>query len=330
MKALIEKYLSGRSSADEQRQLLNWLRKGDHLVDFRDVEEQWRSAAIDRETPEVSKEAWSSLQGVLLRQTQQRLQRSKYYLRVFQYAAIVLVVMFIAAVGVRLIGVDIVQENRYNTVQADAGQIAKVVLPDQTEIWLNSGSTIRYDHDFGFSNRIVDLKGEAYFSVARDPNQPFIVTGSDIHVQVLGTKFNISAYPQDENFSVTLEEGSVELVSDRYADFSKKIEPGELAVFNKVHQSYQVDRVNVELYTSWKEGMIHIYNLPLEEVVKKLEKRYNQKFHLDDEVKSLRYTYTIKNEALSDILQLMETITPIDAIQEGEVISLKYNKNKLK
>jgi ferric-dicitrate binding protein FerR (iron transport regulator) len=147
---------------------------------------------------------------------------------------------------------------------------------------------------------------------------------------VLGTRFNVSAYPEDKNFNVTLEEGSVELISDRYKNFSKKIEPGELAVFNKENRTYLVEKVNVELYTSWKEGMIHLYNLPLAEVVQKLEKRYNQKFQLDDEVKLLRYTYTIKNEPLSDILRLMETITPIDVIQEGEVISLKYNKNKLK
>tara|TARA_R110002050_G_scaffold116333_1_gene232710 strand:+ start:2486 stop:3478 length:993 start_codon:yes stop_codon:yes gene_type:complete len=330
MKTLIEKYLSGKSSADEQRQLLHWMRQGDHLKGFRTVKQQWESDAFHGETPEISKEAWSSLQGILLQQTQRRLQRSTRYLRVFQYAAIFLVIVFIAAVSARLVGVNQGRETRYNTVQADAGQIARVVLPDQTEVWLNSGSSIKYSNDFAFSDRNVELVGEAYFSVTKNPDQPLIVSGSDIQVRVLGTKFNVSAYSEDKNFSVTLEEGSVELISDRYKNFSKKIEPGELAVFNKEHKTYLVEKVNVELYTSWKEGMIHIYNLPLEEVVKKLEKRYNQKFQLDDEVKRLRYTYTIKNETLSDILRLMETITPIDVIQEGEVISLKYNKNKLK
>ena len=90
----------------------------------------------------------------------------------------------------------------------------------------------------------------------------------------------------------------------------------------------QISKVNTVLYTSWKDGIINIYNLPLSQVVMKLEKRYNQKFDVDKEIENLPYTFTIKTENLHHILSLMEKITPLDAIQEGNVIKLKYNKFK--
>ena len=86
--------------------------------------------------------------------------------------------------------------------------------------------------------------------------------------------------------------------------------------------------VNTGLFTSWKDGIINIYNMPLSELVIKLEKRYNQKFEVDNEIKNLPYTFTIKNEKLSNILSLMEKITPVDVVQSGNVIELRYNQQK--
>ena len=104
--------------------------------------------------------------------------------------------------------------------------------------------------------------------------------------------------------------------------------PGELACFNKEKKNLTVSSVNTGLFTSWKDGIINIYNLPLSEVVIKLEKRYNQRFMIDKPIRNLPYTFTIKNENLNSILSLMEKITPVDAVQRGNIIELKYNKDK--
>ena len=89
-----------------------------------------------------------------------------------------------------------------------------------------------------------------------------------------------------------------------------------------------VSEVNTSRYTSWKDGIINFYNLNLEEVVMRLETRYNQKFEYDAEVKDNLYTFTIKNEPLHEILRLMENITPIKAEQKDELITIKLDKNK--
>jgi ferric-dicitrate binding protein FerR (iron transport regulator) len=106
--------------------------------------------------------------------------------------------------------------------------------------------------------------------------------------------------------------------------------PGEMASFSKVKKELAIATVNTNLYTSWKDGLINIYNLPLSELVIKLEKRYNQKFEVDEAIKSMPYTFTIKNEDLSSVLSLMEKITPVVAIQDKNVIKLKHNKTKLR
>ncbi|MGV8090394.1 MAG: FecR family protein [Mangrovibacterium sp.] len=326
MKEIIEKYLSGKTNEQEHHQLLNWIRKNNHLKDFQHIKRDWESDVLLKEFPENSKEKWNLLQGQLLRETYIQLQKSKFYLKIFQYAAIFIAFVLMTAVGIKWISTDSGRNNHYSMVKADAGQIANVILPDQTQVWLNSGSFIRYNNEFASTNREIELVGEAYFQVSKNPQLPLIVTGSPVRVKVLGTKFNVSAYPDDNLFKVVLEEGKVELRSDVYKDLKKELVPGELAAFNKESKELTIEKVNVELHTAWRDGIINIYNLPLDEVVVKLSKRYNQKFEVDKEVKQIRYTYTIKNESLSDVLRLMETITPIVAVQKGEIINLKYSK----
>lgn len=327
MKTIIRKYLSGRSSENDRNELLNWMRKEDHLSKFQHEKVEWESEAVNEPMALPSRESWNSLQNQLLQQTGKKLERTAYALRLFRYAAIFLVVLSVSAIAYFYSG-DTVNSEIYTTVKAENGQIANVLLPDNTEIWLNSGSTLTYSNKFSKMNRDVKLFGEAFFNVTKNPKLPLIVKGSKIEVKVLGTKFNVSAYPEDNLFNVVLEEGKVELSSSDFKNFKHTMASGELASFDKTSNKLDVKSVNTGLYTSWKNGIVNIYNLPLEEVVVKLAKRYNQKFEVDEAVKSLRYTYVIKNEPLGEVLQIMETITPISVVQEGDIMKLKYNSRK--
>ncbi|HAZ02601.1 MAG: hypothetical protein A2W90_16175 [Bacteroidetes bacterium GWF2_42_66] len=326
MKSIIRKYLSGNSSEEEKQNILNWMRKDGNLVDFQQEKVKWEMGAIREEMSLTSRESWNSLQNQLLQQTQQKLQRTLVYMRFFKYAAIILVLLSVSAAGFFAINNFSKSEKIITTIRAEKGQIANVVLPDSTEIWLNSGSILKYNNNFSLTNRDVELVGEAFFSVTKNKKLPMVVKGSKIEVKVLGTRFNVSAYPEDNLFNVTLEEGEIELMSSGSKNFSKFMSPGELASFDKKSNDLNIKTVNTDMYTSWKNGIINIYNLPLEEVIVKLSKRYNQKFEIDSELKSLRYTYVIKNEPLSEVLQIMETITPIKVSQEGDIIKLKYSE----
>jgi transmembrane sensor len=149
-------------------------------------------------------------------------------------------------------------------------------------------------------------------------------------VKVLGTKFNVSAYPSSANIDVVLESGKVELLSTAVESFQYQLKPGERATFDKSNRGLNVSNVNTAKYTSWKDGMINIYNQPLEELVKRLETRYNQKFRYSETLKDYHFTFTIKNETLDETIKLMEKIAPVKAVQKEDIIEFKLDEKRKK
>lgn len=327
MKLSINKYLSGISSNDEMRKLLSWLReKEENREKYRQEKAEWEEKTVNEEMPLHFQHNWSAIQNKILHQSEYKLTRTKNRLRYFSYAASIIVIFTLAAAGIYVHRYDQPSTPTITTVKAAPGQIANVILPDSTEIWINSDSYIQYNSNFASTNRDVKLVGEAFFSVAHNKNLPLVVSGSKVHVKVLGTRFDVAAYPDDNIFSVALERGKVELSSPDMKNFDYLLKPDHVAIYNKQTNELNIKRANINLYTSWKDGLIQIYNLPLSEVVVKLSKRYNQKFKIDPRIESLHYTFTIKNEPLAEVLNMMKTITPIDVVQKGDIIELKYKK----
>lgn len=330
MKSTIKKYLSGKSSEKEQKELLEWIRKDNHLAEFQDSRKEWKNEIANEAIPSDYQESWNNIQNILFGRMQSELQRTRRTLNFLRYAAIFVVLISIPTLALFFSQTSPSIPLTYTTVAADLGQISKVVLPDSSVIWINSGSTIRYNNQFSETNRDIDLIGEAFFQVTKNADQPLTVSSEDLRIKVLGTEFSVSAYPEEKYIQVVLEKGKIELTSSLQSNFIQEMKPGEMASFNKVKKELLVSTVNTELYTSWKDGLINVYNLPLNEVVIKLGKRYNQQFMIDDEIKNLPYTFTIKNENLNSILSLMEQITPVDAIQHDNVIELKYKRKPMK
>ncbi|HLN74351.1 MAG TPA: FecR domain-containing protein [Prolixibacteraceae bacterium] len=328
MRFIIKKYLSGNSSEKEQKTLLDWMRHEDHRAEFEAVKNEWQQEVIHQAIPMQYEQSWNNIQVAILGNTQVSLQRAQRTLYLFRIAAILVVLLLIPSLVFFYTQKKEDTPLTYTTVTADLGQISKVLLPDSSVIWINSGSTIKYNNRFSASNRDIDLVGEAFFKVHKNKELPLIVNSQDLNVKVLGTEFCVSSYPEENTIHVILEKGKVELSSDINDDFRQEMKPGEMAIYNKEKKSLSLSTVNTGLYTSWKDGMINIYNLPLSELVIKLERRYNQKFIVDEAIKNLPYTFTIKNEDLHSVLRLMEKITPVDAIQKGNIIELRYNKSK--
>jgi ferric-dicitrate binding protein FerR (iron transport regulator) len=331
MKSNIYKYLSGKSSVSEQKELLDWLRRENHIAEFQKIKREWTDEISKEELPPEYHQNWSELQSTIHQKMQSELRGVKRNLNFFRYAAIFILLISVPSIIylLQFKSNSIAQPLVYTTVAADFGQISKVVLPDSTTIWVNSGSTLTYNNQFSSSNRDIKLIGEAYFKVTKNKNLPLIIRSGNLIVKVLGTEFCVSAYPEEKNIKVVLEKGKVELHSSVNSNFMQEMNPGEMASFDKEKKELLISYVNTSLYTSWKDGLINIYNLRLSELVIKLEKRYNQKFLVDEAIKNLHYTFTIKNEDLNSVLRLMEKITPVDAIQREDAIELKYNKTKV-
>ncbi len=173
---------------------------------------------------------------------------------------------------------------KMNTVVIPYGNHSKILLSDGTKVWLNAGSRLIYPSRFVDKTREVFLIGEAFFDVSKNEKQPFIVKTPDIQIKVLGTQFNMSAYPDDNIVQTVLIEGSVEvgLLNSGIFDRDVQLEPGQLANFNKQNKNTNVYNVDTDYYISWKQGYLSFYNSDLSRVVKKLERYFDVRFRYEN------------------------------------------------
>jgi transmembrane sensor len=192
------------------------------------------------------------------------------------------------------------------TVSTPYGARTNFKLPDGSEVWLNSGSSISFPRRYGEIRDVV-LKGQAYIQVLKD-GKPFIVKTGYGNVEVMGTSFDVKAY-SGENFETTLVEGSVKVKNN--TNNVANLKPGQQAVITQ-NNEFSLQEVNTELITSWREGKLMFVKEPFENVAHELERWYNVKIELQGEkLKKLGYTGTIEMETFSEVLQLINTTTPI-------------------
>ena len=136
------------------------------------------------------------------------------------------------------------------------GKQSKIILSDQTEVWLNAGSRLIYPTVFRGGKRKVQLQGEAYFKVSKDKSNPFIVETSNSKIKVLGTSFNVKAYPGEKVEETVLVEGAVLLnVGDQIFGKEVQLKPEQRIVLSGTDYSYSVSKVDVRDYTSWIDGL---------------------------------------------------------------------------
>jgi len=330
MQTIANKYFEGHATDVELKKLLEWLKKRENRDVFNKYRFDWEKGLESDWFPCGGEESWNRLQAQLWEKSFGKWQNTIKMYHFFRYVAIFLFVLAMGSLVLYFSDRPAKIPDTYTKVIAENGQISKVSLPDGSFVWLNSGSEISYNNLFSSENRKVSLTGEAYFDVAANENIPLVVDCEELQVKVFGTTFNVNAYNWEEDIEVVLEKGKVELVNPVVNSTIYKIKPGERVRFDKEDKKLAVADVNTYRYTSWKNGIINFYDLSIEEVVRRLETRYNQKFELERGVKYLRYTFTIKNEPLHEILRLMERITPVDAEQKDNVIVIRIDKDKMK
>jgi len=195
-------------------------------------------------------------------------------------------------------------------INAPEGSRVEFLLPDSTKGWLNSGAQLKYPPVFN-SHRKVELTGEAYFEVKHIDKTDFIVGVADLDVKVLGTKFNVSAYPDDPFTSVVLKEGKVEVVG-KSGSFDHVISPNEKITFNHKLKTLKLAKVDASRSTAWKDGYLIIDNETLGQVTSRIERWYNIRIVIKDEqLKNYRFKATFKDEPLEEVFRLIALTTPI-------------------
>mgnify|MGYP003632237889 FL=1 len=221
----------------------------------------------------------------------------------------------------------------YNTLNIPFGRQFDLVLSDGTKVKLNSGSSIKYPVRFlKGQDRKVFLKGEAYFDVTTDKAHPFIVNADEMNIRVLGTQFNLSFYPEDEDISTVLVEGAVVLYkegADINTNTSSQLVPGQMAEWNKINNTMTVKEVDTNIYTAWKDGYLLFKASSFYSIRSKLERHFN--ITIEDRSGRLAnqiYTATFRNETIEEILEAFKEDTHFEYIQQGsKIIILDTNIN---
>lgn len=194
------------------------------------------------------------------------------------------------------------------TIYAPMGARVSFNLPDGTNGMLNSGSRLSYTLPFN-NNRQISLEGEGWFEVKRDEKHPFKINMGNSTLKVLGTKFNVSAYPAEKYVEVVLKQGKVEFI-DNVNHRKDTLSPAERLVFKDgmVIKS----AADPEKYNGWTRGKLIFRGDPMPEVVRRIERWYNVKVELADrELEKYSYRATFEDDAIEDVFRYLSMTSPI-------------------
>jgi len=202
-----------------------------------------------------------------------------------------------------------------------------VRLPDGTKVWLNAASSLKFPTSFaGQSDRRVTVSGEAYFEVAKNERQPFIVVTPTQEVRVLGTHFNINSYPDEPAVRTTLLEGAVRIFSTRLnTNLSEILKPGQMAL----HQGNKITVLKAdENATAWKDGKMKFTNADLPSLLKEVRRWYNLEIRYEGPITTNRFTANISRDSnLSELLQILEGMGVHFSIQQQSGANVLVVKN---
>ncbi|MHC1781104.1 MAG: FecR family protein [Bacteroidales bacterium] len=201
-----------------------------------------------------------------------------------------------------------------------------VILPDSSVVWLNSDTRLTYPERFTGKYREVEISGEAYFEVKSNPDTAMVVTTSKgLKIEVLGTKFLVRSYEEDNDAQATLFSGSIKLTSPNEgfrSDYVKKLKPLQSVIIENNRSIRVIQRADTLKSIAWKNGSLIFEETPIQEVLKKLERWHGTEFLVKDRsILSCKITAQFKSESIVQIMEVIKYCSPIDyKIKDKQII----------
>ena len=315
---VLNRYLNGNYTPDDYQQVKTWFEKNgqtEQLDGF--IHQNWKEFKEQQPGKDLNFILQKIQRQIYLEEKRKKTTLWHFYRQI----AAVLLFPVLLVTAYLLINNNNFQDGAWAEIRSPAGARTQFMLPDGTSGWLNSGSSIQYP--VGFKNREVKITGEAYFDVAKKNNEKFIVQTPALDITVLGTKFNVAAYLEDNFVEVVLEEGKVKLDGKNKA-FSEFLSPAERFVLDTNQKKGEISKVDAGIYSAWKDGKLVFRDEPLSEVLKKMERWYNVQFVMEDEqLKTYIYQATFKDETLEEVMRLLAFTAPISY----EILDRKLNSD---
>jgi len=308
---IIQKYLQGKTSEEENLQLQQWIRQSPENKKRLFVEKDiWDTFGFH--SNKKNYETTPELELLRKRIDANNQKRLINLSRVLRIAAILLI-----AFGLGWATQNIPFNDNQQTANVSMqevfvpkGQVNQIFLADGTRIWINSESRLTLPSVFAPHERVVKLNGEAFFEVAKDKKRPFRVEVNGQQIEVFGTSFNVRAYSNSNTIETTLETGKVQL---RVGNQTTMLNPGEQSLFNRVAKQMVVSKVDVVTFSSWKDGRFEFQNEDLIEVFKTVERWYDVDITCDENTfRGMHFSGVIKrNKDARHFLELLNLTVPI-------------------
>ena len=322
------KYFSGEVAIEEANEIEQWISLCD---ENKKIAEQIYFLFFASETIKISQQVDPHK---ALKQVNKRIDNEKRKLflqRLQKIAAVLFIPLFLCSIA--LLYQLSNQSVNYVELRTNPGMVTSVVLPDNSRVWLNSESYIKYPDKFKGDVREVTIEGEVYFEVEKDVEHKFIVnTPHDVKIEVLGTRFNINAYDTDNTISTTLVSGKVNLLYNDRENVVRKVEmvPNQRSVVHLNGGYIDTRLVNVLPDIAWKDGKIILENTPFEEVLKILSNRFNVQFIIKrEELKKNSFSGTFVHQRLDRILEHFQISSNIQFRYVDTKDSLKNSEKSI-
>jgi len=312
----IERYINGVANENEIARVESLFLNGEDNYTLRHLlNNDWDIMLRDTSPSEVNRSHLLDRVHHIIRkkETLKRQKPLQKFIRVYMRAAAILLLPLLVAGGLvySLLGnhgITTVDRTVSSTIYAPLGARVSFNLPDGTTGMLNSGSYLSYSIPFT-NNRHVKLEGEGWFEVTHDENHPFVINTGNSTVKVLGTSFNLSAYPEENYVELVLQQGKVEFLDIKDNEKVTML-PSERLVFHDGKVSKSV--TDPEKYNAWTEGRLVFREDPMAEVARRIERWYNVKVELaDKELEKYSFRATFQDDKLEDVVGYLCMTSPI-------------------
>lgn len=330
------KFIEGKASLSEQKQVLNWIKKDEaNSKYFIGLKNLWVISSLPYEESQRDEFVHFSNEKLNVRKNNNGIN--------FSFLAIAASLLLLVAIGLNIFQYYrsplnsgsskdkrptlSLKDRNINTLSfyTNKGVKGIVTLPDSSVVWLNSDTRLTYPERFTGKTREVEISGEAYFEVRSNPDTAMIVsTNKDLKIEVLGTKFLIRSYADDNDAQATLFSGSIKLISpsSRHSrGYIKKLKPLESAIIDKNHSIRLIHNTDTLKSIAWKRGMLIFEETPIQDVLKDLERWHGTEFIIQDKsILSCKITAQFNSESIVQIMEVIKFCSPIDyKIKEKQI-----------
>jgi transmembrane sensor len=310
---LLHRYFSGRATGTESAKASRWL------------------ASLEMTAEEVSAEDMARMKEVSYRAIISTAATPEvipfYKKRVALVAAASIVVLLFAAAWLYTATVSkpATAPMLATTVIHNKGrQVKYVQLPDGSQVWMNSNTVLSLNENYNRQQRQVKLEGEAYFEIKKDAQRPFTVSTANIDTRVLGTGFNVEAYPDETEIRVALVHGKVALENHKHPGNTALLKPDEMMRYSRQTDTWEMLPVEGRRTYQWTKGYMVFNELPLEEALQRIKHRYNLTLQYDTQLlKGKRVTASFEHDSWEGMLQQVLFLYDLRFFQKNGIIYIK-------